>query len=50
MGKKFRHFVFLTAASVAGLHAINKVINYTASLKYQFCCPGMRQEILNLPD
>ena len=33
MGKRFRHFVFLTTASVAGLHAINKVINYTASLK-----------------
>lgn len=33
MSKKIKHFVFLSAASVAGLHAMNKMINYTASLK-----------------
>lgn len=33
MNKKIKHFLFLSAASLTGMHAINKVIHYTASLK-----------------
>lgn len=33
MNKKIKHFLFLSAASLASLHVINKVIHYTASSK-----------------
>ena len=33
MNKKIKHFLFLSAASFASLHVINKVIHYTASSK-----------------
>lgn len=33
MNKKLKHFLVLSSASLAGVHAINKLIQYTASMK-----------------
>lgn len=33
MSKKLKHLLLFSAATIAGMHALNKVVNYTASLK-----------------